>query len=86
VTRKTGQGFISSARNVLKGAKTPLGCREIIERAISEGLLETRGKTPEKTLHAMLSRHILHKGSMSEFLKLPDGKFTLTKPRPNMSR
>jgi len=77
--QRAGHGFIASARSVLKRAKAPLRCREIIERAALEGLLTSRGKTPEKTLHALLSRHIQRKGANAEFQRLPDGKFTLAR-------
>jgi hypothetical protein len=70
---------LPSARSVLKRAKTPLTCKEIIERAVADGLLKSLGKTPTKTLHAALSRHIQRRGSDSDFKKSADNKFTLTR-------
>lgn len=74
-----GAGFLPSARSVLKRARTPLTCAEIVERAVSEGLLQSQGKTPAKTLHAALSRHIQRSGSNSDFKKLADKTFVLAK-------
>jgi hypothetical protein len=68
-----------SARSVLKHAKRPMTCREIIEQATKDGLLNSRGMTPENTLYALLSRHIQEKGNSSEFRKVSPGKFTLAK-------
>jgi hypothetical protein len=70
---------LPSARSVLKRSKTPLTCKEIVERAVSEGLLKSQGKTPAKTLYAALSRHMKRRGSNSDFRKLTDKTFVLAK-------
>lgn len=77
--RRAGEGFIASALIVLKYAKSSMTCREIVEQAKEDGLLDSLGKTPEKTLHASLSRDIRGKGKRSEFRKDGPGKFILAK-------
>jgi HB1, ASXL, restriction endonuclease HTH domain len=42
----------------IEAAQKPLTCREIIEWAKRRGKSVTRGRTPDKTLHAMISRNI----------------------------
>ena len=77
--RLPGEGFISSARIILRRSKTPLTCTEIVERAIEAGLLETTGRTPQNTLHAMLMRHIYRRGDASGFRKVGRGRFELVR-------
>ena len=46
--------FLDAAEEVLRTAKRPLSAREITEIALSQGLIESRGKTPEATMTARL--------------------------------
>jgi len=74
-----GAGFMVSARAVLKRTRTSLTCREIVHRASAAGLLDSGGRTPEKTLYALLSRDIRRKRDRSEFRKVGPGQFILAK-------
>jgi hypothetical protein len=46
--------FLEAAEEVLRTAKRPLSAREITDLAISRGLLESAGRTPEATMSARL--------------------------------
>ncbi len=50
--------FFEAALVVLKSARQPLTVNEIVERAISKGLVVSTGKTPGATLSALLYRRI----------------------------
>jgi len=54
---RTGQ-YIDSARAVLHRTRRALTAREIVEAALSAGLLHPGGKTPEATMSAALYTHI----------------------------
>ncbi|KFA41377.1 winged helix-turn-helix domain-containing protein [Xylella fastidiosa] len=71
-------GFLPSAKRVLSAAKRPLTAAEIVSRAIDMGLLETSGKTPANTLHALLMRYIRQDGRACEFEQV-EGGFQLRK-------
>ncbi len=75
--RKTGSGFLPAAEAVLKRAGKPLTCREIVDRAAAAGLLDSMGKTPEKTLYAMFERHIAAQGFQCQFYKVKAGLYDL---------
>lgn len=76
--KKAGAGFLPSAKRVLAATRKPLGAGEIVRRAVDMGLLETSGKTPENTLHALLARHIRRYGKAAEFEQV-EGGFYLRK-------
>lgn len=46
--------YFEVALTVLKGAKRPMTAQEIIDKAVAEGLLRPKGKTPQATLSARL--------------------------------
>lgn len=77
--RTAGRGFLPAAEIVLKRAGRALPCREIVERAIEAGLLDSAGKTPEKTLYALLQRHIAAEGTKCRFKKAGRGLYELRK-------
>lgn len=77
MARPAGQGFLPAAESILKRAERPLTCREIVERATEAGILDSEGKTPWKTLSALLNRHIEAKGQRCRFRKVGPGKFEL---------
>lgn len=77
--RRAGDGFLPAAETVLKRAGKPLSCREIVERATASGLLDSAGKTPDKTLYALLERHISADGSNCRFKKVKPGLYELRK-------
>lgn len=79
--KSRGAGYLAAASAVLRRSSVPLNCREIVERGVAVGLLSPCGKTPEKSLHGMLSRHIAGHGSASEFRKVARGKFAIVRSR-----
>lgn len=46
--------FLGAAEEVLRKSRKPLTVREITERALKQGLVHTKGKTPEATMSAAL--------------------------------
>ena len=46
--------FAAAAQVVLRASRRPMTAREIVERAIAEGLLRTEGKTPHASMAAAL--------------------------------
>ena len=47
-------GFLEAALWVLERADSPLTAEEITQRALSEGVLRTNGKTPTRSMSARL--------------------------------
>jgi hypothetical protein len=76
---KAGAGFMASTCKVLEHSKTSLTCGEIVRRASAAGLLDSSGRTPEKTLYALLSRDVRNKGDRSKFRKVGPGQFMLAR-------
>jgi hypothetical protein len=57
------------------GAKEPMSCKAIVERAIAEKQWTTSGKTPHATLYAAIIREIDRKGGKARFKKVDRGRF-----------
>ncbi len=69
-------GALSAASQVLRAAKAPMTCQELIEAMASKKLwVSPSGKTPGNTLHAALMKEITTKGAESRFAKAERGKF-----------
>jgi len=77
MSRSAGQGFLPAAEEVLKKAQKPMRCGDIVAKATEQGLLESRGKTPEKTLHALFRRSIEREGTACRFYSPKPGYFAL---------
>ncbi|KAB1069639.1 winged helix-turn-helix domain-containing protein [Methylobacterium planeticum] len=71
--------YLRAAAEVLRQAGRPLSAPEIVDRALADGLLPnaTTAKTPQKSMQARLSMHILRKGSQSTFVRTSAGRFQL---------
>ncbi len=69
--------FAQAAVTVLEAAGTPLHYKDITQRALSEGLIQTEGKTPDATLNAILAVDIKKKGSNGRFVRVRPGVFGL---------
>ncbi len=69
--------FLGAAYKVLAQDGSPLSAREITARALSQGLLETSGKTPWQTMKSKLSTEILKKREASPFMRTGQGTFGL---------
>lgn len=50
--------FLEAAHEILKQVGQPLHYQEIARRALEQGLIESRGKTPEATMNAQLAVNI----------------------------
>lgn len=46
--------YFEAALQVLRSSRTPLTTREITDRAVKQGLIVPRGKTPEATMGSVL--------------------------------
>jgi len=68
---------IDAAEKVLAEAGTPLSYREITTRVLEADLWQTKGKTPEATIHAQLAVDIANQGAASRFQRTAAGVFAL---------
>lgn len=68
--------FKEVAKRVLEQANEPLSPREIVERALDQGILQSQGATPDATMGAQLYVDI-QRNPRSLFAKAGRGKFTL---------
>ncbi len=68
-------GILDVAVQILANATDPMGCKDIVEKAIAEGLWSTKGKTPHATLYAAITREIQAKGDDTRFEKVERGRF-----------
>lgn len=70
---------LDAAASVLAKEGQPMGCKEIVTRALAANLWRTNGKTPAATIYAAIIREIATKGDDTRFRKVERGKFTLAK-------
>lgn len=49
--------YLRSALEILKKAKSPMHYKEITDKVIDEGLLETTGRTPSQTMNHYLRKY-----------------------------
>lgn len=68
--------FLEAAWQVLNQAGEPLHYREITNRAIEHGLVETTGRTPARTMNAQLSTDI--RSGDSRFVRVGRGVYGLS--------
>jgi HB1, ASXL, restriction endonuclease HTH domain len=61
--------FLEAALQILGSSRQPLTTREIMERALRQELIDTRGKTPLATMDAVLYRALRTDGDL---VKLDD--------------
>lgn len=67
---------LDAAAQVLKDAKQPMRCREIVQTMLDKGMWATSGKTPHATICAAILREINTKGKDARFKKTDRGLFT----------
>mgnify|MGYP005849956083 CR=1 FL=1 len=67
---------LDAAVQVLKDAKQPMRCRDIVQTMLDKGMWATSGKTPHATLYAAILREIQTKGEKARFTKTDRGLFT----------
>ncbi len=78
--RSRGDGKLSgldAAAQILAKAKEPMGCKDMVDQAITKGLWSPGGKTPHATLYAAIIREIAKKGKNARFQKVDRGRFQL---------
>ena len=67
---------LDSAAQVLREAKAPMRCKEMIAAMQAQRLwINPNGKTPEATLYSSILREIANKADQSRFRKLDRGLF-----------
>ena len=71
---------LDAAAQVLKDAKQPMRCKDIVQTMLDKGLWTTGGKTPHATIYAAILRECATKGDASRFRKTERGKFTVVLP------
>lgn len=69
--------YLEAARTVLTESDAPLSVREITERALELGLVQTNGQTPWHTMKSKLSTDIVERGTNSDFMRTEPGRFGL---------
>lgn len=69
ISNKPQYTFKSAALHVLKEAGEPLHVREITNRALALGIIQTRGATPDATMAAIIVTDINLLGERSAFVK-----------------
>lgn len=75
--------FKEAALKILKEADEPLSAKEITKIALSEGMIETLGDTPEATMAAKLYTDISNNSS-SKLKKVGKGLFALKKQKESV--
>jgi restriction system protein len=68
--------FLEAAKEILAEADEPLHYRDITNRAIEQGLIDTEGKTPARTMNAQLSTNIRSGGAC--FARVDRGVYGLS--------
>jgi hypothetical protein len=77
--KKSKASGLDVAAQVLKDAKHPMRCKDIVQVMLDKGLWSTNGKTPHATIYAAILREIQTKGDKARFRKTDRGQFTLAK-------
>lgn len=75
--RTNALSFREVARTVLSESDSPLTAAEITKIARQTGLLDTEGRTPGKTMYAVVTRDIKLRGRSSDFAPAGEGRFRL---------
>ena len=70
---------LDAAAQILANVKEPMGCKEMVNQAMVQGLWSPAGKTPHATLYAAIIREISKKGNDARFEKVGRGRFQLTR-------
>ncbi len=70
---------LDAAVQVLSEAGEPMSCKAMVEKMLTQGLWQTKGKSPASTIYAAIIREIAAKGEKARFKKTDRGKFVLNK-------
>lgn len=69
--------ILEAAFKVLKEAKKPMRCGDVMKIMLDKGLWSTNGKTPSATLYSAILREMQVKGKDTRFKKVERGLFAL---------
>jgi len=69
--------FLNAAYIVFKKEQAPLSAKELTDKAIEQGFLATKGKTPHQTMKSKISIDILKNKERSLFKRTASGEFAL---------
>jgi HB1/ASXL restriction endonuclease-like protein with HTH domain len=69
--------FKVAAIKILQKAKNPMHIDDITKLALEQGLIETTGLTPERTMSTGIRRDIRSKGKNSAFVQVNEAAFSL---------
>jgi predicted NUDIX family phosphoesterase/dephospho-CoA kinase len=72
-----GSQFLLVAEALFNRYQEPMSARQLVDRAIEHGMLESAGKTPWQTMKAKLSVDIRRRDSESLFVRTAPGRFYL---------
>ena len=67
--------LLDAAYRVLREAKKPLSCQEIVHRAARKKLHRSSGATPQNSLNSAIANEIRTKGENARFIKVGRGLF-----------
>lgn len=70
-----------AAIEVLRKTGKPLHFTEITRLALEDGLLETEGATPERTMNAQIVMEIKNKGRASDFIRTAPATFDMNREK-----
>jgi len=70
-----GLTLLEAAYRILREAKKPLACQEIINRVAKKKLHRSSGATPQNSLNSALANEIRTKGDQARFVKVGRGLF-----------
>ena len=69
--------FLEAAKTVLAQVGKPLRVREITRIALEQGLLNSKGATPEATMRAQLGAALKREGDKAEIIRAARGLWSL---------
>ena len=70
-----GLTLLEAAYRVLREAKKPLSCKEIVDRTFKKKLHRSNGSTPQNTVNCAIANEIKTKGDQARFVKVGRGLF-----------
>jgi len=70
-----GLTLLEAAYRVLRDAKKPLSCQDIVDRAAKKKLHRSNGSTPQNSLNCAIANEIKTKGENARFVKVGRGLF-----------
>ena len=70
-----GLTLLDAAIRVLREAKKPLTCQEIIDQVVKKKLHRSHGATPQNSLNAAINREIVAKEENARFVRVGRGLF-----------